>query len=124
MKTANKRWFCAESDNKTIIANRGTIGPWEKFDISSPKPGYFAIKAWTGRYLSAAANGVVTISSSDVGDNETWSIFMRNHAIALKSSRGKYLSAEPNGQLKANQSSITDYEQFFPYDESDPLWKM
>ena len=124
MKTSKNRWLCAESDNQTIIANRGTIGPWEKFDISSPKPGYFAIRAWTGRYLSAATNGVVNISSSDIGRNETWSIFTRNHAIALKSSHGKYLSAQPNGHLEATQTSISDYEQFYHQDDNDRQWKM
>lgn len=124
LKTSRKRWLCAESDNQTIKANRGSIGPWEKFELSSSKPGYFSIKAWTGRYLSAAANGKVTISSSNIGQNETWSIFTRNHAIALKSSHGKYLSAQPNGMLEAAQSTISNYEQFYPYEESDSKWKM
>ena len=124
LKTSRKRWLCAESDKQTIKADRGSIGPWEKFEIISSKPGFFSIKAWTGCYLSAAANGIVKISSTNVGPNEVWSLFIRNHAIALKSSHGKYLSAQPNGILEAKQGSISNYEQFFPYDDSDTQWKM
>ena len=123
LKTSRKRWLCAEADNQTIKADRGSIGPWEKFELVSQKSGYFSIKAWTGRYLSASANGAVNIASANVGPNETWAIFTRNHALALKSSHGNYLSAQPNGLLEARQSSIGNYEQFYPYEESDRQWK-
>lgn len=87
------------------------------------KPGQFTIKAWTGHFLSAAANGTVNIASSNVGRNEIWSILTRNHAVALKSSHGKYLSAQPNGSLDAAQANIGNYEQFYPYEEGDRKWK-
>ena len=123
LKTSRKKWLCAESDNQTIKGDRASIGPWEKFVVLSAGTGSFNIKAWTGRYLSASADGSVNIGSSKISANETWSIYTRNHAIALKSCHGRYLSAQPNGQLDANQSSMGNYEQFYPYEEGDSRWR-
>jgi hypothetical protein len=58
--------MCA--DNHLLVANRGEVGPWEKF-IPIPKGGnVVALKSDHGKYVVAEKGGRAMVNKSQVTD--------------------------------------------------------
>ena len=55
LRSHHDKWMCADRD--TLIANRGEVGPWEKFTPIPMGGNTVAIRSDFGKYLVAEKNG-------------------------------------------------------------------
>merc|ERR1712110_1212933 len=65
-KGAHNKYVVAESDKKTVQANRDAAGPWEKFTVVSTKHSS-AFRSSHGKLLSAQPNGTLEGNRDSAG---------------------------------------------------------
>lgn len=71
------KWVCAEQGGGgVVIADRGSVGPWESFQlVFSPDGGTVAFLAWDRvHYLCAEPDGRVNATRTQIGPWETFSL--------------------------------------------------
>lgn len=122
--TVNRRLVTAENTGGApLIANRGALGPWERFDLLRVAPGRIALRAQAnGRLVCAEAAGTAPlIANRDaVGAWETFDVVRNSDgSVSLRSgANGRFVVAEAGGagSLIANRTSVGPWEKFVAVD--------
>lgn len=89
--------LCCNPDGR-IEANRfGPAQQWEEMEISTHERDsgdtFATIRTWTGKYISVTADGVVSATSDDIGEQEQWTMQLNADGFTtFKSWHGAYLS--------------------------------
>jgi hypothetical protein len=115
----NGKYVSADSEDRSLVANRDTIGPWEKFtkyaDGVGPNP---IVAGVNNRYVTAESAGAKPLIANRQLDG-LWENFQIVNLgagnIALKSAvNGKYVCAESAGRkpLVANRTAVGPWETF------------
>ncbi|GIF49341.1 hypothetical protein DFJ67_2164 [Asanoa ferruginea] len=115
----NGKYVSADSEDRTLTANRDTIGPWEKFTRYAPGVGPNPILAGVNdRFVTAESAGAKPLIANRQLDG-LWENFqiinLGNGNIAVKSVvNGKYVCAESAGRLSlvANRTAVGPWETF------------
>ncbi|MDX6352178.1 MAG: hypothetical protein QOF84_6968 [Streptomyces sp.] len=102
-----------------LIANRTSVGTWEKFDVIDAGSGHIALRAKAnGKYVTAENAGAdpLIANRASVGPWETFKLVTNSSGTVslLAQINGKYVTAENGGDkaLIANRTSIGTWEQF------------
>jgi type 1 glutamine amidotransferase len=117
---ANNLFVTAEnSGNSALIANRASIGLWERFDLADLGGGNISLKARVnGKFVCADNGGAAALiaNRAAVGAWETFALIHNSDGtISLRAqANGKYVTAENAGAapLIANRTSIGPWEKF------------
>lgn len=117
---ANSRFVTAESAGaKSLIANRDSVGLWERFDQIDLGNGSIAVRARAnGRIVSAVDAGASALIAdrTAIGTWETFQLVDNSNGTVslLASANGKYVTADNGGAdpLIANRTAIGTWEQF------------
>ena len=121
LRSHHNKWLCAEDDESTITNNRTEIHRWEKFEITPSEDGFFGLKTWKGKYLSAQPDGTLEANRDDLNEWEKFELFMHGDEImALRSIHGKWLSAQPDGRMEVNRDNLDIWETFYGWKEGTP----
>jgi len=112
LKSFHNRYVVAESNGRAN-ANRGGIGPWEKFKVELLGNFKIALKSFHNKYLVSEWFGGANANRVIRGPWEIFTIeFVDDKRVAFKSHFNKYLVAESNGRLKANRDVRGPWEIF------------
>jgi len=117
---ANNRYVTAENGGSSpLIANRTTVGLWERFDAIELGNGTIALRARANNaYVCADNSGSSSLIANRgaVGAWETYTLVNNSDGtVSLWSwANGKYVTAENGGKapLIANRSAIGPWEKF------------
>ena len=125
---ANGKFVCADNAGTSpLIANRNSVGDWEKFDVQLMWANTYSIKALANNKFVCADNAgtsPLVANRTGVGDWEKFDIIpVGNNLFALKSyANGKYVSARGGTlPLLANATAIGDWEKFGFLDPYAPV---
>ena len=118
---ANNKYVVAENNgNDPLIANRGAVGPWEKFDLIDLGNDKIALRAQAnGRYVCAENQGnAPLIANRDaIGSWERFTLIHNaDGTVSLRAeANGMLVVAEDGGSkpLIANRSAIGQWEKFY-----------
>ncbi|MDD5736071.1 MAG: hypothetical protein PHQ39_11460 [Methanothrix soehngenii] len=119
LQANNYQYVCAElGGGDGVVANRDSVGAWEKFRLIDLGAGYAALRAQNGQYLCAegGGGGAVVANRNSIGAWETFQVVeLGSNRIALRAANGKYLCAEGGGAwpVVANRGSIGAWESFY-----------
>lgn len=112
-------YVAAESGGGSfLVANRGSIGPWERFELVQVIPGVsvYALRAHNGQYVAAegGGGGAVNANRNQIG---LWEQFFMEDLgggqVAFMTSGGHYLRVNvPGGVLDAVPTSRGLWETF------------
>ncbi|MBM0225851.1 GH25 family lysozyme [Micromonospora sp. ATA51] len=116
----NSRYVVAESAGaKPLIANRTTIGLWEKFDMIDAGGGFVALRSRAnGKYVVAESGGAKPLiaNRTAIGPWEKFTVINNSDgSISLRANaNGRYVVAENRGAepLIANRTAIGLWEKF------------
>jgi len=100
-----------------VLADRGAVGPWEKFLLVALTPQHVAMSSWCG-YFSAEDGGgqAVHANRRAIGPWETATLIRNpNNTVSLQAPAGHYLTAETGGgrECNWNRTAIGPWEQFW-----------
>ncbi|WUC55025.1 xylosidase [Streptomyces sp. NBC_00554] len=117
---ANSKFVTAESAGaKSLIANRDSVGLWERFDQIDLGNGSIALRSRAnGRIVSAVDAGASALIAdrTAIGTWETFQLVDNSNGTVslLASANGKYVTADNGGAdpLIANRTAIGTWEQF------------
>ena len=117
---ANGKIVTADGAGRSpLIANRGSAGLWETFDLIDLGNGNVALRAHVnGRYVTAEAGGrsPLVANRTTVGAWETFQLVHNTDGtVSFKAQAdGRYVTAEAagSGPLIANRTSIGAWEEF------------
>ena len=74
--TYNGKYVSADRNKGgLIIADRNSIGPWERFQFQNAGGGYYGLKNSNGMWVSVQPNGMVIANRSAVGPWEKIALF-------------------------------------------------
>lgn len=132
LRGAHGRYFVAERDGRAN-ANRGRIGPWERFIVgdaggSAPNRALtwgatISLRSAHGRYVVAERDGALNANRQRVGPYERFTVLDPSNTrrasgavpcgatIALRSTHGRYVVAESDGAANANRARIGSWER-------------
>ncbi|MFK7747453.1 MAG: polysaccharide lyase family 7 protein [Kordia sp.] len=123
LKANNNKYVSSEDGTKDMIANRTSIGDWEKFTVvnvgSKNGNDLIALKASNNKYVSSE-NGTkdMRANRTAIGAWEKFEVVelgsaSGNELIALRANNNKYVCSE-NGtkDMIANRTAIGAYEKF------------
>ena len=102
-----------------VHADRGAVGPWEKFFLVSLSPNNIAIDSWRGYFCAEnGGGGPVHANRSWIKSWETASLIHNsNGTVSIRALGGHYLVAEngggPGSVCNWNRTSIGEWEQFW-----------
>merc|ERR1712039_218085 len=111
----NKRVSMNHPVGNGLMANRGAVGPWEKFYVHSLNGANFVgLKANNGRWVTCEAN-TKRMTSNRVGLGPWEKFLVINHGIgaSLKSIHNTFVVAERNGVVNCNRGAIGPWEKFY-----------
>lgn len=111
-----------------VHANRGAVGPWEKFLLVSLTPSNVAMGSWRGYFCAEnGGGGPVHANRAQIGPWETATL-VRNPSgtVSLRSQNGNYLCAENGGGSVCNwnRTAIGEWEQFWMEFQPDGLFAL
>lgn len=112
LQSAHGKYVVAES-NGAANANRGAIGPWERWALIRHGDGTVSLRSHHGLYLVAESNGTANANRRAIGPWERWR--MQSHGdgtVSFHSHHGRWLVAESNGGLNANRPNLGPWERF------------
>jgi hypothetical protein len=117
---ANNQVVTAENAGASpLIANRGAVGPWERFYVEDRGGGYVALKAMVNnRYVCADNGGASSLiaNRTGVGQWETfkWVDLGNGNFGLIAQANGRYVTAESGGSqpLIANRTGLGAWETF------------
>jgi hypothetical protein len=117
---ANGQFVTADSAGTiAMLANKTSVGPWEKFQLVDAGSGRFALKALSNnKYVSTGSGGNSQLmnNATTIGSSETFTIETQaDGRVALKAYvNSKYVCAENSGTqpLIANRASAGIWEKF------------
>jgi hypothetical protein len=114
---ANNRAVCADgnfSTPGTLIANRDTVGPWERFVVEDAGNGTIRLKAnYNGQYVGlGSGNTLIANKTQATAERFVWGA--AGNYITLRASNNNYVCAENAGSspLQASRATVGDWEQF------------
>lgn len=118
--TVNDRIVTAEAaGGQPLIANRGSVGAWERLAWQDLGGGRVAIRALVnGRFVTAEAAGAQPLIANrrSLGQWETFDVIANpDGTVSLRSrANGRYVTAEAGGSqpLVANRTAIGPWEKF------------
>jgi hypothetical protein len=121
----NNQYVCAENAGASpLIANRPTVGPWEKFRVIDLGGGLIALQATINNsYVCVEYAGVNPLIANRTAVNDWERFRWINNAdgtISLQSViNNSYVVAENagSGQLYANRDAINEWERFYWQEE-------
>jgi GH25 family lysozyme M1 (1,4-beta-N-acetylmuramidase) len=116
----NNRYVTADNYGRApLIANRTSIGLWEKFDVVNAGSGFVALRAHVnGRYVTAEKAGTLPLiaNRTAIGSWEKFRIITNadGSISLLANANGRYVTAENYGNdpLIANRTAIGTWEKF------------
>jgi hypothetical protein len=106
------QYLVAEGDKKTVNANRGQVGPWEKWTVGVNGGSTISLKSAHGALLSAQPNGTLEANRPAVGPWEQFHVVLGQKGIGLKTAHNTFLCAEPNGTANCNRQNQDIWESF------------
>ncbi|HVK22390.1 MAG TPA: ThuA domain-containing protein [Actinokineospora sp.] len=115
----NSKYVSADNAGASaLIANRATIGPWEKFDRINLAGGKVALRSYANNKFVSAANATTSLiaNHATIGATSSFGLITNTDGtVALTASNGKYVCAENAGgsALIANRGAIGNWERFF-----------
>ncbi len=117
---ANNRYVVAENGGAAaLIANRTSIGPWEKFDLIDRGGGNIALRAQANNQYVCADNAGASpliANRAAIGGWETFALIRNaDGTVSLRAqANGRYVTAENGGAapLIANRTAIGLWEKF------------
>ncbi len=118
LRASNGQYVCAEGGGgQALIANRGSIGGWESFNLIYLDADRVALQAFNGMYVCAEGGGgqALVANRSAIGGWETFTLIDRGGGqVALRAHNGQYVCAEGGGgqALVANRDGIGPWETF------------
>jgi hypothetical protein len=106
LKAPNGKYVRAEGGGgKELVANRGSIGDWETFEIVFVAENKVALKVHNGQYIGVDHKEVsvwggghwewypLVANRAAIGPSETFTLERTNGKVALKANNGKYVCA-------------------------------
>jgi hypothetical protein len=116
----NGRYVTAENGgNRSLIANRTAIGPWEQFDQISLPGGYIALRSHAnGRLVTAENAGRLPLiaNRTAIGPWEKFKLItnLDGSVSLMANANGRYVTAENGGSLPliANRTVVGPWEKF------------
>ena len=123
LKSAHGKWMCAE--HHQLVANRGEVGPWEKFTPIPQGGNVVALKSDHGKYVVAESNGQANVNRSQVAAWEKFYVYKcvgegsmaGKPCIAFKSlAHNKFLVAEPDGTVNCNRNACGPWEKWYGWE--------
>ena len=131
LRASNGQYMVAEGGGDSwVLANRGAIGNWERFDIADLNGAdlrhgdVINLRVSRGVYLAATngGGGGLEANRTVAGSWETfriwnldgWSDFLTGDRVAIQSTNGHYLVAEGGGGgiVNANRGAVGPWETF------------
>jgi len=102
LRASNGRYVCADQAEGipragALIANRESIGDWERFELIKQDSSHYALRSSTGRYVSAEREGAFQAVADRewVGDWELLEIVrLDSGRFAFRTTEGRYLGAD------------------------------
>lgn len=117
----NNKYVSAENGgNSPLIANRTSIGPWERFRVVNPGQGFVALQSLANnRFVTAEDNGRKPAIARGTGTPGTWQKFIWQQNgdgtfSLLSHANSQYLTAENagNSPLISARTRIGRWEKF------------
>ena len=97
-----------------MFANRGAVGPWEKFAVHSHGGNVVSLKAANGRWVTCeAGNKRMTSNRVAIGPWEKFTVVNHGVGASLKTAHNTFVVAEKNGVLNCNRGAIGPWEKFY-----------
>lgn len=126
LRAINGKYICADQAEGiprwgALMANRDSVGDWERFEMVKQDSLYYALRTKDGKYVSAEREGSfqVVADRDTVGDWERFEIVkLANGRVAFRTTGGRYLAAElAEGAacalcILANRTDQGDWESF------------
>ncbi len=117
------KYISSEGGNRSMRANRTSVGPEEKFTIQSTGNGTVSIKGNNGKYMSSEnGNNAMNCDRNDVGVGEKFTLEpLGGDLYAIKGNNDKYVSHE-NGRdmgIFCNRNAVGLWEKFIIKDLND-----
>ncbi|MFC9843781.1 xylosidase [Streptomyces sp. NPDC127595] len=117
---ANDAYVTAEdAGSDSLVANRTSVGPWEKFDVLDAGDGNIALRSQANNNFVTAENAgakPLIANRTAIGSYETFQLITNSSGTVSLRARinAKYVTAEDAGAdpLIANRTSIGNWEQF------------
>jgi hypothetical protein len=113
--------------SEAVTADAELIGPTEELDLLDCGSGFFAIRNFAGRFLTAQPEGKVEASAESVRDWERYRLVRANQGrFGVLTFHDSFLCATPEGELVADRTWLRDWEEFYfrrlpDADEFDPV---
>jgi len=97
LKSSKGKFLCL--DHAKLIADRASMGGWEKWTIHDGGGDKIGFTAHTGKFLAVEANGVIVANREKLGGWEKFTPVGSNGVWAFKAWTGKYLGLDDGGLL-------------------------
>ena len=118
LKAVNGKYVSADNEEHILIANKDSVGPFEKFEVIEVSEGSFALKCLGNlKYLVAENKGSSSIKANrtNIGNWEKFSFANNENKIYLTAHvNGLIISAENGGKdpLIASRENARNWESF------------
>lgn len=129
-KSWRNKWMSMHTgDGNSMSANRGAVGPWEKFAVEYQGGDVFAFKAWNGKYVCCNNGQNMQANRGALGPWEKFYVYTTNDKgwgvkdngdkyVALKSvAFNKWVVAEGNDALNCNRDAPGPWEKWYGWTE-------
>jgi hypothetical protein len=102
LRAANGQYVCADQAEGVarygaLMANRGSIGAWEQFELVPVDSGRFALRASNGKHVCFEREGLrqAVADRDSIGEKETIELVeLPDRRVALRTLEGVHLAAQ------------------------------
>lgn len=129
LKAANGKFITADQADGiphwgALMANRDSIGAWERFEVQPRTGGRYALRASNARYVSGEREGLfqAVADRDSIGE---WELFelqeMPGGGYALRTTEGRYLAVELAEGAACPLCIVADRAQAGPWETFEVL---
>ncbi len=102
IRASNGKYVCADQAEGIarlggLMANRESVGDWERFTLIELDSTHCALRASNGKYVTAVQDGPfqAVAERDSIGDGERFELIdLANGKVAIRTAAGKYFAAE------------------------------
>ena len=110
---SNGLWVAAEGGGgQELVANRSSVGIWEKFKVHDRGGGNYALQAFDSRFVMAVGGGGGSLQATadQIGSWETFAaVGLGGNAISLRAQTGHYWYRTPPGYYPVDMLFAASY---------------